>query len=347
MKKTLIALAALAATSSFAQVTMTGAFRAAVGTAAYGGATSRADLGRVSGAFTLAGTEDLGGGSTASFTIQQGIYSFGTTSAAPSASATQVGDRIASLTVANKDLGSVIVGRDLNGSSQLLDIGNISNLKLVTGFDGTVRSAASAYGPAGQDDSVYFGNVRSNGFAPQNYDTTTDPTGVAPTVTSAASKSVEVPYTVGAVYVNGPLQVGFNFVDYRNIFGPAIAKSHIDRAIQVTGLAANYNFGPARVGAVYQKINDTTDGLSANSSYVLSLNVPVTSALDIGAAYGYRGANEQAAYNADGVTHSAIGLNYALSKRTAVFAGLNRKASNRANDKNDASETNFGLAHTF
>lgn len=360
MKKTLIALAALAATSAFAQVTLTGNLQMAVGTAAYGGATSRADLGRATGSFTLGGVEELSGGTKASFTIQQGVYSFGTTSASPTASATQVGDRVAVLALSNADLGTLSIGRNLNSSSQLLGFGNISNLKLVTGLDGTVRSAASPYGPAGQDDSVYFGNSRSNsvgylspsfggfqvygGFTPVGYDTTAnDPTSLGAT----PSKAAQLPYAVGAIYVAGPLQVAFDFTDYRNALGTAVGTSNIDRSLQVTGIAANYNFGVARVGAVYQKIADTTEGKSANSSYILSLNVPVTSQIDVGAVYGYRGANDTASYNAAGVTHAALGVNYNLSKRTTVFAGLNRKSSNSANDKNDATETNVGLTHSF
>lgn len=359
MKKTLIAMAALAATGAFAQVTLTGNLQMAVGTASYEGATSRGDLGRATGSFTLGGVEDLGGGNKMGFTIQQGVYSFGTASAAASASATQIGDRVALLSFSNADFGTVNVGRNLNSSSQLLGFGNISNLKLVTGVDGTVRSAAGFTGAAGQDDSVYFGNVRSNsvgyvspriagglqvyaGFTPQAYEGNN-----ATTAPTATSRTQQMPYAVGALYVAGPLQVALDFTDYRNALGAAVGTSNIDRSLQVTGLAANYNFGAARVGAVFQRIADTTNDRSANSSYILSLNVPLSSQVDIGAVYGRRGENLTASYNTAGVTHSAVGLNYALSKRTTVFAGLNRKSSDRAADANDVTETNVGLTHSF
>jgi predicted porin len=362
MKKSLVALAVLAATGAYAQssVTLGGTIGLSLGTVEYNGAPSRADIGRSSGAITLRGTEDLGGGLKASFVIQQGLYGF--TSAAASTPSTSLngnslqnfGDRQLFVTL-DGPFGTVKLGRDLNGaSSAILGIGNVSGVRTPNGLDDNTGSA------------VYIGNVRSTslsyttpqlsgfsayvGITPQNYAGLTassvstlvksNAVGItADNTISAAATRQDVPMAVGVVYSQGPFSAGIDITNYQEAFA-ALGNNG-----KVTSFAANYDLGVAKIGGIYQSARG--DAKANTNSAILTVRVPVSSALSLGAAYGRRSVVASGSFSALGTKHVGLGADYALSKRTVVYLGYtNRNVGNSA-VAGDIKETGIGVFHSF
>lgn len=346
--------------TTFAQssVTLSGSMALTFGNVAYGGAPNRQDIGRASGAITLAGTEDLGAGLKASFTVQQGMYGWTSSGGAASTSLTgnslqNFGDRQMFATLSG-GFGTVKIGRDLNAaSSVVLGAGNVSGVKAITGFDDSGK------------DAVYIGNVRSTslsyttptmsgfsayiGVSPQNYagltagsaSTTVTAGGdgiVAVATPAAASTKQDTPTAFGAVYANGPLTAAIDFTNYQEALGSTNAK--------VTTFAGNYDLGMAKIGAMYQ--TSKSDGKANTKSYILSASVPVSAQLSLGVGYGVRKATTNGSFSANETKHTQLGANYALSKRTTAYFAYSNKAVNGSTvSANDAKETGIGIAHTF
>jgi len=361
MKKTLIALAALAATASFAQSTVTlgGTLGLTYGNVSYGGAPTRTDIGRSSGAITLSGTEDLGGGLKAGFVIQQGMYGWTTAGGAASTGITgntvgNFGDRQMFATLSG-NFGTIKVGRDLTGGSTApLGAGKVDGTRAITGMDDNGK------------DAVYIGNVRAtslayitpavNGFTayagvtPQNYAGLTNSSasttvlsnsvGIVGVNTPAAASTTQQASTgVGFGYANGPFSAAVDMTNYQKTL------SSLGNNGKVTSYGASYDLGVAKVGAVYQTAKG--DAKANTNSNILSVSVPV-GALTLGAAVGKRNATTSGAFSANETKHTQLSANYALSKRTVVyFAHSKKDVAGATVNANDAKETGVGIAHTF
>jgi len=370
MKKTLIALAVLAASgASFAQssVSLTGSIGTSLQTSVKEGLSpnARQGLARSTGAIQLSGTEDLGGGMKASFRMEELVGGYQTT-AARATTGTGVntgnfGSRQAFLALSG-GFGTVKAGRDLDGNSTFVSIGNISGANATVGLDGS------------SDNSVFYGNIRSNsvsyttpammgfsafaGISPADYATLgTRKTGKAaagalcanaaeaaagtcsnviavansPLATSAKQDN---PTAYGVTYSNGPFNAGMIVTNYE---GTANTKA--------TVYAANYDLGVARIGALLQNV--TADSKENRSSSLVSLNIPM-GAVALQAAYGSAKANANNAVFVDEVKHTIIGAQYNLSKRTSAYVVLNDKrvAGTTASDF-DYKETAVGIKHSF
>jgi hypothetical protein len=327
------------------------------------------DIGRTSGAVTISGTEDLGGGLRASFTIQQGLYGWTSAGGAASTSLTgntlqNFGDRQVFLTLSG-GFGSIKVGRDLNGaSSAVLGVGKVDGTRAVTGFDDNSK------------DAVFIGNVRSTsvsyttptfngfnayvGFTPQNYSglvagspSTTigqqaagatalgTSTGIGAMNTPAAtSKKQDTASAYGVIYSAGPIAAALDITEYQESF------STLGTNGKTTTVAASYNFGVARVGAIHQRAE--ADTKADTKSNMFSVSVPVSSTLSIGAATGKRKATTNGAFSALETKHNQLSANYNLSKRTALFFTYSKKnVAGSTVDADDAKETGVGIAHSF
>jgi predicted porin len=351
MKKTLIALAALASVSAFAQssVNMTGALVMSVGNITEGAAPSKLTLARPTSNLTLSGSEDLGGGMKAGFVVQQGIYGYQTASerAATGINSRTVGnfgDRQAFLTL-SAGFGTVKVGRDLNGGSQLVGYANVSGVNAVTGFDdsgkdaiwyGNIRSNSVSYQtPAMNGVSAYVGTtpVDYSGLTAGSASTTVTAggDGIIAVATPASTSTIgDRPVEYGVTYAAGPLNAGLVVTDYKSTY-------------KTTGIAANYDFGVAKVGIGYQTVKKAGDANTHGT--IVSVTAPVSGALSVGAAYGIRSATADGAFSAVKTKQSMVGLNYALSKRTTVYLVANDKNSETAGS--DWKETAVGIKHTF
>jgi len=362
MKKTLIALAVLAASgASFAQstVTLSGSMGLTYGNVEYGGAAARTDIGRTSGAITLSGTEDLGGGLKASFVIQQGMYGWVTSGSAASTGLSgntvgNFGDRQMFATVSGS-FGTVKIGRDLSGASTAPLSAKVDGTRAITGMDDNAK------------DAVYIGNVRSTsvsyatpafngvtayvGITPQNYSglgdgsesttvLTAAGTGIYGVNTPGASSTrPDASTAIGAVYAAGPLYVAFDRTNYQETL------ASLGNNATTNSLGVSYDLGVAKVGVVYQSASGETK--NNTNSNIMSVSVPM-GALTLGAAIGKRNATTSGAFSANETKHTQLSANYALSKRTvAYFAYSNKQVQGATVNANDAKETGVGIAHSF
>jgi predicted porin len=172
-------------------------------------------------------------------------------------------------------------------------------------------------------------------------------------------------WSLSAGYASGPLMLGVGYINARNpnvsFFGnstsgtpsttaansvyPVFSGYLSAHTYQVISAGASYNFGAFTVGGTYSNIafkglGDTSSGpnpsgYSGNASFnsaELNLKYQLTPALLLGAAYIYTdggsvssatGSNEGATYH-----QGEVGVDYFLSKRTDVyFIGVYQKAS--------------------
>jgi len=283
MKKTLIALAALAATSAFAQSSVT--LSGVVGYGYQSGTTAVGNKGftNTDMTFALGVTEDLGGGLKVS-----AATNFDTTG---STFASNVLRRNSSLGLSG-DFGTVSIIN--TRSSDLLTSAMVAPSYLPDGmYDGSGVIARAAV------DVFQYTLPAFGGFTPyvQYVETATDGN-----TTPVAKVTV-----VGATYVNGPLRVGANYKSTTGLPAGAI-KGNAEAF-------ATYDLGFALVGVGYDgKMNATgvgeTDVVAANAGKGASsfgLSVPL-GALTVGANYAARGDADVAEFAAK----------YDLSKRTSA-----------------------------
>lgn len=316
MKKTLVALAVLAASgASFAQVTLTGGY--AWGFRATNDATgSRASgLGIDTAGLKFAASEDLGGG------MKMDVYlSIDKTTRA----AITGGNSGADLTTNfgkfsyNMDEGSEFVTR-AGGQA-----GGVA-------FDGKVTSSLA---PA-TDNFTYtapaFGPVTvAFDFTEADQALGTGSAGVA-TVTGQRQ------YQVRGAYVAGPLNVTARYAFYDAKDGNGQQNNRIR-------LAGSYDLGMAKIGAGYSRL---AYGAGTRTDTAATLNVPL-GATTVGASWANRNWD-----NAKGVTttdgnSTGFGLSatYALSKRTSLVANYARWNA-LPGDAEKSTETNLLLSHSF
>jgi len=279
MKKTLIALAALAATSAFAQSSVT--LSGVVGYGYQSGTTAVGNKGftNTDMTFALGVTEDLGGGLKVS-----AATNFDTTGSTFASNALR---RNSSLGLSG-DFGTVAIIN--TRSSDLLTSAMVAPSYLPDGmYDG---SGVIERAPV---DVFSYTLPAFGGFTPyvQYVETATDGN-----TTPAVKVTV-----VGATYVNGPLRVGAAYKSSTGLAAGAI-KGNAEAF-------ATYDLGFALIGVGYDgKVNAagtvTADNATKGASS-FGLSVPL-GALTVGANYAVRGDADVAEFAAK----------YDLSKRTAA-----------------------------
>lgn len=172
-------------------------------------------------------------------------------------------------------------------------------------------------------------------------------------------------WSLGAGYANGPLVIGVGYINARNpnvsFFGnstsgavsatvansvyPVFSGFLSAHTYQAVSAGAAYTIGGMTVGGTYSNVafrglGDTSSGPNAAgyrgnaifNSAELSLKYQLTPALLIGAAYSYTASNSvsSASGSNNGATYNQgdIGVDYFLSKRTDLYAvGIYQKAS--------------------
>jgi predicted porin len=341
MKKTLIALAAVAAAGSvFAQANITGSMVLGVGTTKQGTANTGGQIVRQTGNLAFSGTEDLGGGLKASFRLETSIGGVATT---VPGTAPNLGDRSAWMAVQG-GFGTVLVGRAATGiRANFGAVGDVSRLAVVTGLSAASSAAVDASGviasTAAGDASarVIYGDTFANQLAYQS-PTINGFTVVVGTVFvdgNAANQKDTMSY--GVNYAAGPLAVRFNITDNKRSAAPAY---------KLTTLNASYDFGVAKVGFTSQRTSVGT-GVKPGSAYAVTANVPLSAAGSVGLGYGKKSAStaDHAAVAGDDVKQQFIGYRHDLSKRTNVQVVYNK--IDRAGTAADRKETHLLLGHSF
>jgi predicted porin len=336
MKKSLLALAVLGsfagAASAQTNVTIYGIVDLGISHDNNGGAAgsvTRMDSGILNGSrLGFMGSEDLGGGLSASFALENGF-------AADNGTLAQGGrlfGRQAWLGL-NGGFGSVRLGRQMTpvyASSATFD----------PFVDALAGDSARLFNYSGSriDNAISY-NYDANGFRGQLM------YGFGET---AGNTSANRAIAALAGYKNGPVDVVLTYTGVNDATGNTTGKT--------TMLGGNYNFGPAAVYAAYAWNKDVAAPSGAVTAGADSRNALLGVAVPVSAAGTFKASwirlSDKAVANAD-ANQIAIGYVHDLSKRTAVYTSFSRTANDSGakynTDTGGATDKlfNVGIRHKF
>lgn len=294
MKKSLIALAVLAATTgAMAQsnVTLYGRIDASVGSNRVNGvSTTQLFSGNLTSTrWGVRGTEDLGGGLKAIFGLEQGFDASTGTQAATSAFDRQ------SIVGLSGGFGTFKLGRHDTSFDDIRDISVSSNL-----WDSEFTPTKIAY-TAGVAD---YSSRSSNQIRYESPSLGGFTVGIGHGLDEDATVKADLT-SYNLRYRAGALDVGIGFQDQK-------ANNR-----EYTTIAGAYNFGVARLSAGYNRAE--VNGGAKADGYTIGVNVPVD-AFDFSVGYAYSKAKNAGVTTAKGSAFAA-GVTYALSKRTKLYGG--------------------------
>ena len=302
MKKTLIALAVLAVSgAAFAQSTATISGSISVGvmdTGLAGAKMGVATLGGGANAINIVTAEDLGGGMRAGFDSQMRFNA-------------ATGDRNSSGTGAalfhganayiSGGMGTIRVGKIIEANNCAFDPWACTGgAGTNAGAPGTISGLIAAQTIA---QSVSYATPTVGGFSASYH-------------TSVSSRANERS-VMSLNYAQGPLSAQFlQSKGSVNIAGDvAGAASITDAKAQGTSMGASYNFGFARLSAFNAKTENAAGTTTADIT-AFTASVPMGAYTLLAST----AKNKKAATTAD--TKTAVGINYALSKRTTLGADM-------------------------
>lgn len=373
MKKTLVALAALAAVSAFAQVTITG--RANVGVTynnavAPGAATVGLGAGD-NNRINFGVTEDLGGGMAAVFNAQMRFNpttggTEGTSGSRPLFQGeTRVGLRGA--------FGSVMLGRGLTalqapngGMIDPFGVSTVAGSIYAPGF-----ATDYAAGGEGRMEGIWYSSPVISGFqgSVSFSPATTVIAGTAPTTANGTAATYsKTAYSTALTYVAGPINAVVGIEENR--YG--------DTLLNVGG---NYDLGAAKLYAGYGRVRGgdaamktgTPTFAATSSAYPGASAASVVgngavlagstnTVWSVGAAIPMGATTIRAGYssyssdlvNAKRDSKLGLGMSYALSSRTFIYSDLasttrnnNLTGSNPGANDSTVTQFDFGINHNF
>lgn len=328
MKKTLVALAVLAATgTSFAQVTISGNLTmgyvaATTGNAPGTGNPDASGFGVDTSEIDFAATEDLGGGMklTAKLALAGADRS--------NESGTAVTGRDASLDLSTSmgtlSLGSVKPGDYLSGG--IAGVG-----AYYSGFDGKVLDARVR-----RDTVSYMVPVGAFELG-ATYQEGADLQGLGAGTTGAASTTGQSLVGLMASYGQGAIAANLTYLSFNSNVG-----AYKDQ----TRVSGSYDFGVAKLGlgAVVTSANTTPSARATD--LLVGITAPF-GALTVGAEFVQRKIDD-VAFTTQGVgtiTGSALQASYALSKRTSLIGNYARWTATVGNDA--SSQYQLLVSHSF
>ena len=361
MKKTLIAVAALAATSAFAQVTVSGTMDATYrmtgndqsnGTSYDTSVLDNDGLGTTG--FTLSGTEDLGGGLKAVFLYEHNFEMTDTGAGAGSVTydATLAGTATAAVAANGMQAnGQMFVGLEGAFGSIKLGAPNTPSLTIQgargAGFGtkdgGRANSAGFGTSLTRFDSSIVYGSPNFSGFSfglmyvPEN-----ETAGAAAGATSVGAQS-----DLGLFYANGPLAGG---VSVYSMDLNKTAGVNSGTEISQSNYYVAYNFGFAKFtlgGHDHETKNAAGTTTVEQTGWNVAADVPLSPALTLTA--NIQMVDDKLASNQD-KDSLAVGLQYAMSKRTTTYVRyVNVSTDNVAAGAtvNDATTMLVGIRHNF
>ncbi|MEI6218902.1 MAG: porin [bacterium] len=343
MKKTLIALAALAATGvSFAQVTLYGTVDAtlAVGNGNVANKTQLTNSGLSSSELGFKAVEDLGGGMKAGFIMAAGLNNDNGTGSSLSTNNQASGNTTGNGLIFNRrsylqlmgNFGEIRLGRDYTPAfwqEAVYDTFGINGVGTSRAFLGGAAYTGSVAVRA--SNTIAYLTPAMGGFSlwAQTY----MGENASNAVDTGTGNSVRLSYDAG------PLSVGLGW-------GQTKQAQNVDAAVSNLGLS--YNFGAAAINGYVQK--STMTGVNDINGYLVGVTVPFGSAA-VRASYSNTD-NSVASTN-----QFALGFIYNLSKLTAfygTFATVENKggASQALNGATGAANQgstgyDFGLKKSF
>jgi predicted porin len=350
MKKTLIALAAVAATSAaFAQssVTLYGVADAGIGRDSAGTAgavtqdtqfKSSSSVNNGTSRFGLRGTEDLGGGLKAGFNFEAGLS---LADGSVNQSGGQFFSRAANMNLSG-GFGQILLGRSLNPSffaAAAWELTGTANYSVVTrqfsqaGADvlgGTRNSNQIAY------TTPSFGGVTATlATILKGNDALPSPAQAVPatpanTLAIAQTAGDQSKIDLNVIYRGGPLVVALGY----NKLGstPAGAPDTLSKANIHVG--ANYNFGGFKLAGAIIDPAGPSKGFSLGGTVPVG---PVSLTIDMARDTNFKD------------TDVLLEAKYALSKRTFAYAAVLRDGKATGRDADAKNTTNYGLGirHNF
>ncbi len=324
MKKSLIALALLSASSAFAQsnVTIYGIVDASIAHDKNGGTASatRLDSGSQSGSrLGFKGSEDLGGGLKANFVLEAGYNVDDGTSGQGALFGRQSYVGLAG------SFGAINLGRQKAPMYDVMDkldpfrIGMAGDANRLFKTSVRVNNAITYFMPAsnGFSGNVMYALGESN-------------------VSNNANKVLGLALN----YDNGPLETAFAYHKAYDATGNDSARK--------TLLGANYNFGPVKGHLTWQ--TNKGAGKVDYRVWMIGATIPVNKTTSIVA--DYTRVTDKFLKNAD-ANQIAIGATYDLSKRTNLYTSYSRTSNDGAAKYNAAVNGatdkffNVGLRHKF
>ncbi len=369
MKKSLIALAALAATASFAQSTVTISGLVDMGyriTDAKGTKTNGINGSGNAGTtvLTIAGSEDLGGGLKANFQLQitpdfvngagvQGTSVTTTDNTAGAIKSAGVGTGQQAFLGLSGDFGQVQAGRVNSNALDAWGVGSAFGTALGSGYgsNGNIYTRYSATGlatsmsaPTRFNGAVRYISPTFNGFSGS----------ILVVPKGADAGNIQSVSDIGLKYSNGPLNVAFASQEIKQhgtqaVFTGFIPTASTGAAVLANGeknklnaLSANYTMGAA---TVYAATWTEKQGTATNAAGQMIGAKYVMGATSLLASYGRN--DDKLSANADSKIYG-LGADYALSKRTKLFARYENRDGNTTTSANDVTKvTSFGVMHTF
>ena len=376
MKKSLIALAALAATASFAQssVQIDGIFDAGFQAINYKGTKVNGINGNGSSTsqLNIRGTEDLGGGLKADFRVETDwntVANKANTGAASTAVTLGQETVAAASSFAN---GEIRAG--LAGGFGRVDLGAVNYNTLGTyvtgqpfgtaigsGFRTFYVNDAQSTSAVRADNAIKYTTPTFNGLNATLYKSNKQTKANASTATATAAAVQQTSYStamgaydqqgaqeVGVNYANGPIAASFSNLknDYDGVGTSAYTQT-------VNTAAAKYTFGAASLSGLYQT-NKKSDNTVDNKAYSIS-GTYTMGATVLMAQVGELKNN----VNSTKSKLWGLGADYNLSKRTALYfraesiddkAGSVQAAMTPATIKGTDTKfarTSIGLRHSF
>jgi predicted porin len=317
MKKSIIALAVLAAVAGAAQaqsnVTVYGVVDVALqnenngGTA---GSKTAIDGGEQSGSrLGFKGTEDLGGGLKAIFALEMGM-------ATDTGASTQGGLAFGrqSWVGLTGDFGTLKMGRQYSPQFYFFDAVDPFDLGFTNGHAGSATSTQGVFGfisaaPWRVNNSISYQSNDVSGFSAMGLYGFGE---VAGNTSANRQMGFNLQYTAGPLYVGG--------VYYKN-------NDVNGNAIKSVLFGATYDFGAVKAAFGYSK--DTSDANTIDQKgFMFGATVPVTEADALLATAARLTNNLVPSGNTS--TQLAIGYTHALSKRTNLYTSFSR-TTNDAN----------------
>jgi len=357
MKKSLIALAALAATASFAQssVSIDGIFDAGFQSINYKGAGNTvngfAGNGSSTSQFNLRGTEDLGGGMSARFRLETDFNTVSNLANQGVAASANIKTPAKSINGSNSTFGNGEIRVGVAGGFGSVDIGAVNYNTLGTyltgqpfgtaigsGFRTFYVNDAQATSSVRAENAIRYVTPNFSGFTASLYksnkqDKARDVAAAGTSVTNLETQANAFSSSLGAYdqigtqelgvnYVNGPLAASFSQIkqDFKTIsaVGSSAAAAGTTEST-INTLGANYTMGAVKLFGLYQT-NKTNTSSVDNQAFSLSATYTM-GAVVLMAQAGELKADGAAAGVFKGKKSQlwGLGADYNLSKRTAVY----------------------------
>ncbi len=362
MKKSLVALAVLAATSAFAQSTVqiTGTMDAGYQSIDYKGNKVNGINGNGSSTsgFQIRGTEDLGGGLKANFLMgtDWNVVSRNANTGTASVIATPVNSTAGTFGNGELSLG-------LSGGFGALTMGHLAFNTLTTTGTGQPFGTAVGSGYASiyrvnaagtlvrDDNAVRYMTPTMNGFTGSLYKSykQTKATGTDFSASLGAYDKLGS-QEVGINYAAGPIAASYSSLKQDSVnVGTGTTENTVNT------LGANYTMGAAKL-FVLNQTNKTTTGTVATDTKYTSVSATYTmgaTTLMIQSGSLKQSAGAKAGQKSD---MTSIGADYALSKRTTAYlrnesiddkAGVIAAAATIDGTGTKRTRTAIGVRHTF